>query len=152
MLVLIQLWQARHFPGGQAPDFTAAATDGNPISLAAVHARHAGQPLALYFWAEWCPICTLQQGSIDALGADWPLLTVAMQSGDGPAVAAVLRERGLAWHTAVDADGRIAAEYGVHGVPALIVIGADGDIRASAVGYTTGAGMRLRMWWAKVRG
>lgn len=151
-LLLIQWWQARHFPAGPAPDFAALAADGRSTSLEAVRAQHAGQPLALYFWAEWCPVCSLQQDAVDALGADWPLFTVAMQSGDRAAVEGVLRERGLRWNTAIDADGRIAALYGVHGVPALIVIGADGDIRASAVGYTTGPGMRLRMWWAQIRG
>lgn len=152
VVVLLQWWQGRDLPAGPAPAFVAELAGGSHTSLQAVRAQHAGEALALYFWAEWCPICTLQQDSIDALGADWPMFTVAMQSGDASAVAAVLRERGLAWNTAIDSDAQIAARYGVHGVPALIVIGANGDIRASAIGYTTGAGMRLRMWWAKVRG
>lgn len=105
--------------------------------------------MAVYFWADWCPICRAQQGSIDDLGRDWPVLTVAMQSGDGAAVSRVLRERGLNWAAAVDADGRIAAQYGLHGVPALAIIDARGALRSMAVGYTTEAGMRARLWWAQ---
>ena len=71
-----------------------------------------------------------------------------MQSGDAATVAKSLRERGLDWPTAIDPDGSIAARYGLHGVPALVVVDGRGEIRSVMVGYTTIAGMRLRMWWA----
>lgn len=150
LLLAIQWWQGRKLPEGAAPAFAAEFADGSHGSLEAFRARHPGKPLALYFWADWCPVCKLQEGAVDALGADWPLLTVAMQSGDRDAVADTLDARALRWTTAVDAQGRIASIYGVHGVPTLIVIDADGTIRANAVGYTTGPGMRARMWWAKL--
>jgi hypothetical protein len=67
-------------------------------------------------------------------------------------VAKVLRERGLDWATAIDADGGIAARYGLHGVPALVVVDGRGEIRSVMVGYTTTLGMRLRLWWASVAG
>jgi thiol-disulfide isomerase/thioredoxin len=150
VLTAIQWWQTRDVPAGAAPAFEAAFADGSHSDLAAWRAAHPGQVTGLYFWAEWCPICKAQQGSIDALRADWPVLTVAMQSGDAGAVSKSLRDRGLAWPTALDNDGRIAARYGLHGVPALVVIDADGRLRSIAVGYTTEIGMRLRMWWARM--
>ena len=70
--------------------------------------------------------------------------------GDAADVAKVLAERGLAWPTVVDEDGAITARYGLAGVPALAVVGAVGQLRAVAVGYTTALGMHLRLWWAKV--
>lgn len=135
-------------PAGPAPDFEAPFADGSRGSLAAWRAAHPGQPVAVYFWAEWCPICKAQEGTVDALRADWPVLTVAMQSGDAAAVSRVLRERGLAWPAALDPDGRIAARYGIRAVPALVVVDARGRLRSVAVGYTTGIGMRARLWWA----
>jgi thiol-disulfide isomerase/thioredoxin len=152
IVLAIQWWQARDVPGGPAPDFEAVFADGRRSGLAAFRAGHPGRVTALYFWAEWCPICRAQQGSVDALRADWPVLTVAMQSGDAAAVAKVQAERGLAWTTAIDPDGRIAARYGLRGVPALVVIGPEGEMRAVAVGYTTEIGMRLRLWWAQFAG
>jgi thiol-disulfide isomerase/thioredoxin len=149
VLAAVHWWQTRDLPAGPAPDFEADFADGSRGSFAAWRARHPGQATALYFWAPWCPVCSAQQGSVDALQADWPVLTVAMQSGDPQAVARSLRERGLAWATAVDPDGRIAALYGVKGVPALVIVAADGRIRGASVGYTTEAGMRLRLWWAR---
>ena len=83
-------------------------------------------------------------------GADWPVLTVAMRSGDAAAVAKALGSRGLDWPTAIDPDGSIAARYGLHGVPALVVVDGRGEIRSVMVGYTTMVGMQLRMWWASL--
>jgi thiol-disulfide isomerase/thioredoxin len=147
-VLAIQWWQARDVPQGPAPEFTAPMADGGIGSLAGWRAAHPGRTVGIYFWADWCPICRAQQGSVDALRADWPVLTVAMQSGDAAAVAKVLRERGLDWPAVIDADGRIAARYGLHGVPALVVVDGRGEIRSVTVGYTTGPGMRLRLWRA----
>lgn len=145
----VQAWHARDVPHGPAPAFTATLAGGGATSLEAWRHTHPGRAVAVYFWADWCPVCRAQQGSIDDLGRDWPVLSVAMQSGDAAAVGRVLRERGLAWTTAIDADGRIAAQYGLHGVPALAIIDAHGRLRSVAVGYTTEAGMRARLWWAQ---
>ncbi len=145
---VLQWWQARDVPHGAAPSFTAPTADGRSVNLAEWRATHPGETVGIYFWAEWCPICKAQEGSVDALRANWPMLTVAMQSGDAAAVATVLRERGLDWPTAIDADGGIAARYGLHGVPALVVVDGRGEIRSVMVGYTTALGMRLRLWWA----
>jgi thiol-disulfide isomerase/thioredoxin len=106
----------------------------------------------VYFWADWCPICKAQEGSVDAVQRDWPVLTVAMQSGNAAAVANFLHRRGLAWPTVIDADGAIARRFGVRGVPTLVVVGPDGEMRSVMVGYTTEAGMRLRLWWAGAGG
>ena len=146
----VQLWQTRHVPAGPAPAFAGPLAAGGQGSLAAWRAAHPGGPVVVYFWADWCPICKAQQGSISGLAEDWPVLTVAMQSGSPEDVAKVLAERGLAWPTVVDEDGAITARYGLAGVPALAVVGADGQLRAVAVGYTTALGMHLRLWWAKV--
>lgn len=150
VLAGVQLWQTRHVPAGPAPAFVGPLAAGGQGGLAAWRAAHPGGPVAVYFWADWCPICKAQQGSISSLAEDWPVLTVAMQSGDAADVAEVLAKRGLPWPTVVDEDGAISARYGLAGVPALAVIDADGQLRAVAVGYTTAFGMRLRLWWAKL--
>lgn len=144
----IQAWMARDVPRGAAPDFATVAADGRALGLAGWRAAHPGKAVGVYFWADWCPICTAQEGTIDGVQADHPVLTVAMRSGDAAAVARVLAERGLAWTTAVDADGRIAQAYGLRGVPAFVVVDPSGAIRSVALGYATGWGLRARLWWA----
>lgn len=152
VLVAVSWWQARDVPGGPAPALAAPTTDGRVLTLAQWRAAHPGQPVALHFWADWCPICKLEEHSIGRVAGDAPVLGVAMQSGSGANVARVMAQRGLGWPTLVDADGSQARAWGVHAVPAFIVIAPDGRISSASVGYTTEIGMRLRLWWAGWRG
>ncbi len=148
IVIGLHLIQTRHVPAGSAPDFVAPAAGGGELRLQQWQAEQDAAAVGLYFWADWCPVCSAQQSNVAAIAADWPLLSVAMQSGDAKAVSKVLAQRELGWPTAVDEDGRIAASYGLHGVPAFVVIDRNGHIRSASIGYTTTWGMRLRLWWA----
>jgi thiol-disulfide isomerase/thioredoxin len=150
----IQAWQTRDVPTGPAPDFafTLLQADGSvaQTTLAQWRARHPGQPVALHVWAEWCPICRAEEGSVSRLSADRPVLTIAMQSGRAEQVARVLAQRQLPWATAIDPRGEMARQLGFKAVPAFVVVDAQGDLRTATVGYTTELGMRLRLWWARL--
>ena len=146
----VNAWQTRNLPAGLAPNFTATLANGESITLDQWRARYPGQVVALHFWADWCPICRTEENSISRLSRDWPVLTIAMQSGDAAKVRGVLVKRQLDWHTAVDTPGQITQSYGFKGVPAFVVINAKGHISSATMGYTTELGMRLRLWWARL--
>lgn len=154
VLISVQTWQTRDVPGGPAPDFvlTLVQPDGTSkkSTLNEWRALHPGQPVALHFWADWCPICRTEENSITRLTADWPVLTVAMQSGPADNVLRVLQKRQLPWNTAMDMSGTVMNSYGFKGVPAFVVIDANGQLRTPTMGYTTEIGMRLRLWWASL--
>ena len=57
----------------------------------------------------------------------------------------IFKERGLNWNAVVDESGEIFRSYQLVGVPAFIVINPDGTVRNVQTGYTSEAGMRLRM-------
>lgn len=146
------LWQTRHVPSGPVPDRPLLLSTGESTTLSAWRARHPGQPVALHVWAEWCPICRAEEHNITRLQTDWPVLTVAMQSGGAAQVQRVLDQRSLPWATVVDDSGALARRLGVQSVPALLVLDAQGHLRAASVGYTSEIGMRLRLWWARALG
>ncbi len=156
LLVLagVQLWQTRDVPAGLAPELplTLLRPDGSLASttLAEWRALHPGQAVAIHFWADWCPICRTEEHSITRLGRDWPVLIVAMQSGDATKVGATLRQRDLPWPTVIDPRGEITRAHGLQAVPAFLVIDGQGRVRTPAVGYTTEIGMRLRLWWVSI--
>jgi hypothetical protein len=54
------------------------------------------------------------------------------------------------WVTVVDEDGKLAEQYGIHGVPTSYVLDGEGNIRFREVGLTSGWGLRLRLWLAEV--
>lgn len=149
MLILgVRAWQQSGAASGPAPMLTGTLLDGRPYSLATA----AGRPVLVHFWATWCPICRAEQDSIDALARDYPTITIAMQSGSVAEVAYFLKNEALSFPVLNDPDGRIASEWGVRAVPASFIIDAKGQIRFLEVGYTTGVGLRLRLWLIGMRG
>jgi hypothetical protein len=76
------------------------------------------------------------------------VLTVALQSGGADEVRSHLGKAGVDLPVILDPHGELAAAYGVRGVPASFVLDGTGHIRFVEMGYTTGPGLRLRLWWA----
>ena len=144
LILGIRAWQQNGTASGPAPALAGELLDGKPVALAAF----AGRPVLVHFWATWCPICRAEQGSIDALARDVTVITVAMQSGDRDAVIQHLRMETLSFPVLNDPDGVIAALWGVRAVPASFIVDGAGQIRFVEIGYTTGIGLRLRLWLA----
>ena len=108
-----------------------------------------GRPVLVHFWATWCPICKLEQGTINALSAEHPVITIATQSGDAQAVQTFMQEQHLHFPVLLDEEGTLLQRYGLHGVPATFVIDPQGRIAFREVGYTTSWGLRARLWLAR---
>ncbi len=145
VLLGVHLWTTRDAVRGPAPDFAVRLLDGRPVSLA----DYRGKPLLVHFWATWCPACRLEQGAVDALADKHQVLTVAMQSGDAAALSAYLEGQGVSFPVHVDEQGELAARWGVTGLPTSFVIDGAGQIRHVTAGFTTGLGLRLRLWLAR---
>ena len=141
----IRVWQQKDLVSGVSPSFQSVKLDGTTVNLE----DYNGKPLLLHFWASWCPFCKLEEGSITKIQKDWPVLTVAYQSGDKEEVLKHLQERNIqAWPVIIDQDSRLAELFGVKGVPTSYIIDGNGNIRFTEVGLTSGWGLRTRLWWA----
>lgn len=147
-MIAFQMWQLRDVQRGPAPDFYGQRLDGSHFALADWRAAHPGQPLLLYFWADWCPVCKTTAGSISNIAADWPLTSIAVQSGNADAVSRFMQEKDYRWPTLNDPQGQLLRQYGLPGTPAMVILAPDGNIRFVTVGYTSEIGLRLRLWWA----
>jgi thiol-disulfide isomerase/thioredoxin len=134
----------RNLVNGEPPALPNTTLEGQTFELAQLH----GKPALIYFWAEWCPICRAMQSTVQAVARDYPLMSVAMQSGGKAEVAKYQREQNFQVPVVLDEDGEIAKRYGLRGVPAVFVLGPEGQIRFAATGYTSEIGLRLRLWWA----
>jgi len=142
----IRAWQHKDMVSGVAPPFQSVLIDGKTINLE----DYRGEPLLLHFWAEWCPFCKLEEGTITKLQDDWQVLTVAYQSGDREEVLKHMNKQQIqSWPTIIDQDSRLANSYGVKGVPTSMVLDGNGNIRFTEIGLTSSWGLRARLWWAK---
>lgn len=130
---------------GMAPPLDTFTIHGD----AAVAPAQDGRPTLVHFWASWCPVCAAEQGNIQAVAEDHTIITIAMQSGNDESVRAHLEKEGLTFPVVNDPDGAIARKWGVKSVPATFVVDGGGQIRTREVGYTTEAGLRLRLWLAR---
>jgi len=141
----IRAWQQRDMLSGLAPALQGNTLLGQPYQLP-LHPEH---PVLVQFWATWCPVCKAEQSSIAEISHDNPnVITVAMSSGSPEAVLKHMQEQSIAFPVINDPDGSLSSKWGIHAVPASFIIAPDGKIRFVEVGYTTGIGLRLRLWLA----
>jgi thiol-disulfide isomerase/thioredoxin len=107
-----------------------------------------GKVLVLDFWATWCGPCLKAMPEIMATLKDLPpdqvQLIAVNQAQPKQEVATFLTTRGWDLTVALDLDQKVGKLYGVEGIPHTVVIGPDGKIAWSKVGYTPTAAKELR--------
>ena len=145
ILLAVRAWLYKDMVTGPAPDLQGSLLTGEYYSLAADKRR----PILLYFWASWCPVCKLEQQNVQDLSENYPVITIAMQSGESSEVAAYLQQEDLNFSVINDPAGVLSSQFGVRAVPSSFVIGENDTIVFRESGYTTGLGLRLRLWLAQ---
>lgn len=132
---------------GSVPDLAFVTLDGETFTSADLR----GDVVVLNFWATWCVPC-FQEHEVLMDGArryaDAAFLGVVYQDE----VARVKRfstERGAAYPSLVDEQGRTAIAYGVYGVPETFFIGPDGTITDKYVGPLTPRALAERIAQAR---
>jgi thiol-disulfide isomerase/thioredoxin len=140
------VWASRHVEslrplssGQLAPGFALRRVD-QAGSLALDDLR--GQVVVLDFWATWCPPCQAMVPVLHDLHHDWSPRGVAFvgidsegDGDDGTAVHAFLQAHPSPYPIVVD-DGNANLLYKVRALPELVIIGRDGKIRRTFLGYT----------------
>ena len=144
LLLGVHAYTLRGTASGAAPPLAGRDLDGHRVSLD----DSPGQAVAVHFWATWCAVCTAESGNVASFARSARVITVATSSGDAAAVKAKMESDGISFPVVVDADGAIAAAWGVTRFPTTFFLGRDRRVRAVESGYTTGLGLRARLLWA----
>jgi thiol-disulfide isomerase/thioredoxin len=134
--------------GSIAPDFTVVGADGKPVSLS----DFRGQVVVLDFWATWCGPCQEALPDTNALAEVYRSKGVVFLGvsvwDTQPSFDAWLPDHKAydAIRFAIDTRGGgkdIATSlYEVTGIPTQFVIGADGKVDYSQVGYSSEIGVK----------
>ena len=122
--------------GAVAPDFTVTDVDGHPVTLASLR----GHPVLINFWATWCTPCRDELPMISSVyhaHGGRGLVVVAIDFKES---ADTVRQFWGSLHLEpapyLDADGRVAALYGVglktSGLPVSVFVARDGTVSAFA--------------------
>jgi cytochrome c biogenesis protein CcmG/thiol:disulfide interchange protein DsbE len=120
--------------GHPAPAFSLSPAEGGPaVSLASLK----GRPVVLNFWATWCVPCLEEHAALASaaqrLGGAVQFLGVVYED-EASQVQRFLEQRGKAYPSLFDGDGKTAIAYGVYGVPETYFIDPQGTIVAKFAG------------------
>lgn len=147
VIAMISMWQTRHAIRGVAPALTVRDINNTIRDLQS----YRGRPVLIHFWATWCPVCSLQHSTLNAINEDYQLITIASWSGTADEVQHYLTQHALQFPVVVDTSGELAKRYGVQGTPTSFVLDQAGIIQFVEQGYTTEWGLRIRLWWLKYK-
>jgi thiol-disulfide isomerase/thioredoxin len=114
--------------GGRAPDFEWTTPAGQPRRLSELR----GRTVVVNFWATWCTPCREEMPALERAARADPTLVVLALDLDESAdlVDAFVESYGLRTvEPIVDAGKKVAARYGVVGLPTTFFIGPEGTVR-----------------------
>jgi thiol-disulfide isomerase/thioredoxin len=146
IIIGINNWRTHDAASGPAPLLSGMTLAGENYTLP----QEPGEPVLVYFWASWCPVCKLQDGNIAMLSQKYPVITVAMSSGTDEELGKHLEQEEVIFRVINDESGKISKRWGVKGVPTTFIIDGGGEIRFVESGYTTTLGLLARRWLAGV--
>jgi len=123
--------------GSVAPDFVLKDTAGNDTALSSLR----GKVVLLEFWATWCPPCKESIPELVELDKKYRergfmVLGISLDT-DSDAAAKVARfssSHGITYPVLI-ADENVSMTYKVMSIPTSFLIGKDGTIIASYIGY-----------------
>jgi cytochrome c biogenesis protein CcmG/thiol:disulfide interchange protein DsbE len=105
----------------------------------------AGRPIVLNFWASYCEICRQESPAIakvaHTVGDKVRFIGIDTED-EQPAALKFMRRYGISYQVVADANGTVAAQYGVPGLPVTVFISASGTrILGVNVGALTAASL-----------
>ncbi len=96
-----------------------------------------GSVWVLNVWASWCPPCLVEHPVVTELAKSVPVVGLNYKDAREDALPWLARNGDPYQLSVYDANGRIAIDYGVYGVPETYVIDQRGVIRYKHIGPLT---------------
>jgi thiol-disulfide isomerase/thioredoxin len=135
-------------PGTVAPSFSLPSLEGERQVLSVWCGKQLTKPyvnkvpqtVILSFWATYCAPCQKEIPELSAFakkhsGDPIKIFCVRLDKEGASVVAPFVKEKGYTLPVLLDQYKRVAGNFGVKSLPALVVIDPDGIVRYSSVGY-----------------
>ena len=131
LLLLLPISALALNQGDKLPPFAAKDMDGNFVDLSAFIGK---KPVMLIFWASWCPNCKKEVPKINALvekyrGRGMEFIGINVGYNDSEEKARRFMDKsGMAYPVIFDNKGAIPRQYGIQGVPTILIANIKGVI------------------------
>jgi len=123
--------------GAEAPDFSLPNASGQTVRLADFKGKKS---VVLDFWASWCGPCRMAMPKVNAVAnalKDEPVAFYAVNLQETEDIAKrFIEKNAITLPVLYDRDGTVARNYGVEGIPFLVVIDANGKVAWIHNGYS----------------
>ncbi len=123
--------------GKTAPNFKVDLLEGGNFDLAEHRDKHI---ILLDFWATWCGPCRMAMPALVDVAKEYKnqnVLYFAVNLREEPdAIRQFLKKEKLDIHVPLDKTGDVASQYGVKGIPTMVIIDKQGLIQKVHVGYS----------------
>ncbi len=136
---VMDIWRGKDIPRDNLPDIKGITLAGTDIDIKAMS---QDQPVLVYFWGTWCPVCNFVSPAVDTMASIYPVVSVAMNSGPDDKMSKYLAHKGYEFDTINDSNNEIARDWSVQLTPTLMVF-KDGELKHYTTGFTSLPGM----WW-----
>ena len=123
--------------GQPAPDFSLQDLTNHTVTLSALRSANV---VLLDFWATWCGPCKMAMPSLQTLQDEFRergLEILSVNQGE-PAeqVRNFINRKKYTFHVVLDQDQTVGNNYGVRGIPTLVVVDRQGLVQWLHVGYS----------------
>ena len=141
LLLVLCTWLAgcgeQRFQAPMAQDFDLPLLDGSgSVRLSDLR----GEVVYLSFWASWCIPCRQEMPHLQALWEehrDQGFQVIGINVDEDPQAAVdFAREHGIEFPLVRDGDRAVSKKYRVAGYPSHYIVGRDGRVHFSALGFT----------------
>jgi thiol-disulfide isomerase/thioredoxin len=119
--------------GDVAPEFTLKDADGKDHKLS----EYKGKIVLLDFWATWCPPCRAAMPGVQKIHEKFkgqPVVVIGVNTSESKDPAAYMKEKGFTYGLLLNGE-TLADKYPIEGIPAFFLIGPDGKLMWTEVGY-----------------
>jgi len=135
----LDIWRGKDFPKDNVPALAGTTVAGEAVDLAELSKEQA---VVVYFWANWCSVCSFVSPTIDTLSEYYPVVTVALSSGEDLRVKKYLQHHEYDFDVINDENYDLGNDWRVKVTPTILIV-KDGEVKWFTTGFTSLPGI----WW-----
>lgn len=139
---VINWWRQPVMPAD--PELQLTDYQGQVVDIEALSHQ---SPVLVYFWGTWCPICSTTSPKINSLAesGDYPVVSIAVQSGSNDQLEQYMSEQGYSFTTINDESGELFNDWQGQVTPSYVVL-KNGEMKQGLTGIQPEWSLKLRLW------